>query len=1445
MVTAFKLFLLFTSFALHRSVFLLFAKPTKSFALVHAQNHSGTYTASYDSHVRFKSGMRLFSATSLCVVVTASVIVYSIMQLTFPAANIQPVFASEQTITVTNNNDSGAGSLREAVEQALNDYIADPELVTTIDLSATAGQNIALASRIDVNAPVVMTQTGSPTVIVGTNMGGNEGTGDGCVYFRVAGSTVENLNFEDCEFGVVLTAQTTVRNNTFGRNVTGVFLEHNADNSTITGNNFEADEDSENFISTDLEDASTLEGVNISNNTFGENSTDEVGTALNIRTADDITIVNNTITKADRCIAFENVANTTVASNTLTNCSGSGIALTGDDNSNIIGGGDGLGNFFSDSPDDGAGNGGVGLSLSSQSDNNTISWNVFGHDASGSWTDSIGYGITVDGTGNTVERNVVGNSDASGIGVSGSGHAFSNNTIGASRDQSVAMPNQSSAYLMNGVSDTTITGDVVANSATGIELNEDSQITISGVTVAKNGQGISLNGVQDTSITDSWVGTNSSSDSGYGNSCDGIQVFSGVDYPDTPTQNISVLRNTFGDSGSGCYGIDVEDGSAGISISQNNWLDISASAIRIASNAIDTPTITGATANFINGTGGIQGGTVEVYVDGSYAGVDNNVTADGVWEVSDFSTNGIQFAFGDIQATSTVHALNFDSSGNTSELSEADSFEQDESQDEGDGDQDNTPAPTDKEEEQQTKRQVLDLAFGENNSRVRVNGERIVSGVHYVEPGQVQVRANGMDQSVQARLFLYKNDSLQQSSKWKEDAVQLKFEGKKKNTYDLKGKARLKENQNATNAEELATVAVTHKAPELQTVKEDTVVTTSVRNLLFDGRDVKGRDVQTTFYALSDNSVLGVCQNPCSLPFEPSSYGEYLAVTQSIGSSTSAGIQTKIVYVPAQLTTVLTTDTNSSTYAYRLVSGSLVTITGIASPGVVKVFVDGVEVSSTTTSAISYAIPIELSGIALGNHVLQVRSYDSDGNERTNERKTIDFRKHPTPVQLLLTGAPQGEDVVRNTPVSFTITGGAENRVHVFTGSTLVQSEVLERIDQTNQGQAVVRMSTAELGSHEYTIYAEDNMNVRTGALTVAFDVVAPVAAVEPAEEVVEEPVEQPTEQPVEQPVETDTDQDGVPDTEDSDTDGDNAPDAIEGDGDLDEDGVPNFLDPDSGAVEGTIRTIQPFKPEWVPDGVKLSDPRIHVIEDLLKDVPVNTRIEIDETVWDIPASSIRFEYNTEAQAAIRSSLTSDNTKSLMIVPVVSTIDSTTGEQLEQSEVEPNQTGTVVLQNTKLTGIQPFSFTKALEGDVQKSSIVYSGETVPYALVIVETNSDPIVKVTRADEEGRWTITVPVDAIGEGEHTAYLQTAYQGVDSEKVEIAKFVVVEERRLSNTTWIFIINIVVALVLVLLVVGIQVKKRGGRGQSPQPPATERPSPAPAPAPPNDDTPGGPLSV
>ncbi len=160
----------------------------------------------------------------------------------------------------------------------------------------------------------------------------------------------------------------------------------------------------------------------------------------------------------------------------------------------------------------------------------------------------------------------------------------------------------------------------------------------------------------------------------------------------------------------------------------------------------------------------------------------------------------------------------------------------------------------------------------------------------------------------------------------------------------------------------------------------------------------------------------------------------------------------------------------------------------------------------------------------------------------------------------------------------------------------------------------------------------------------------------------------------------------------------------------------------------------------------------------------------------------------------------------------IDAVETKDGETTLQKDAQ----GRFVVTRTSISGLPTYDFLPSLFVNNKIQWIKLSGSSDPYATAAVTVHSSPLVKVARADETGEWTMLISVEALDEGEHTAYLQTEAQGVSSDQAQIARFVVVEETRLSNTTWMFIINAGIIMLVLIVVFGLQVSRRHSAASS-----------------------------
>jgi Ca2+-binding RTX toxin-like protein len=444
---------------------------------------------------------------------------------------ISPAFGA--TYSVTNINNSGAGSLRAAIIAANGD---DGILDTiTFSITGTGPHVIApLTALPTITSPVIIDGTSEPDHVAGAPsvvIDNANNVGDGLV-FNVGGNTVKGLVITRFNDGIRLNTGANTNS------ITGNFIGIGANGSTAQGNVngisvFSANNNiggtsaaTRNVISGNTQAGVAIYWDAASGNTVRGNyiGTDKTGTLDRGNT--------------DEGIELWGAPNTTIGGDNgvpLSTCSGACNLISGNDES------------------------GIGIRLA-EATGTVVRGNFIGTDVTGTldrgntqhgvWLNDAA-GVTVGGS--TLQRNVISGNNFEGIMVQNTGistdvpdeNTIRNNLIGTSSEGENDLGNTREGIEVNGATDTTI-------GATGVGRN-----VISG----NNGDGIEINnGSANTVLVNNWIGVDDGGNSELRNNVDGVFITNAHD-TSIGDHTSTLARNVI--SGNGRHGVHIAGTSTG------------------------------------------------------------------------------------------------------------------------------------------------------------------------------------------------------------------------------------------------------------------------------------------------------------------------------------------------------------------------------------------------------------------------------------------------------------------------------------------------------------------------------------------------------------------------------------------------------------------------------------------------------------------------------------------------------------------------------------------------------------------------------------------------------------------------------------------------------------------------------------------------------------------
>ena len=580
---------------------------------------------------------------------------------------------SADTYTVTNTNDSGAGSLRQAITDANGNSGTD---TIEFDIAGGGPHTISPASALPtITDPVVIdgyTQTGASanTQSVGSDAvlkivldGSGAGGGATGLHITAGSSTVKGLvinGFLNHGIHLQTNGGNTIEGNFIGTDDAGtadvgngnvgVYIQDAPDN-TIGG----TDAGARNVISGNADDGIEIADANATGNVVQGNyiGTDANGTAGLGNDGDGVVVFNaadNTIggtTAGARNVVSGNAYGVNITSNsTGTLLQGNYIGV--DANGTAALGNTGEGVYIDDGASDntiggtvsGAGNvisgNSVGVIIEgSGTTGNLVQGNFIGTNVNG--TADLGnslFGVyIVDAPDNTVggtdsaARNVIsGNTGGPGVYVTGStatGNLVQGNYIGTDVNGTADLGNSSAGVWIQDAPDNTV-GGTVSGARNIISGNDGFGVYILNSTATGN------------LVQGNYIGTDVNGTTALGNGDNGVYINGAPD--NTVGGTVSGARNVI--SGNGADGVEITSSEATGNLVQGNYIGTDVDGTAALGNIDDGVSIQDAPDNTVGGTVSgarniISGNYYGVYissatgnlVQGNYIGTDVNGTA--------------------------------------------------------------------------------------------------------------------------------------------------------------------------------------------------------------------------------------------------------------------------------------------------------------------------------------------------------------------------------------------------------------------------------------------------------------------------------------------------------------------------------------------------------------------------------------------------------------------------------------------------------------------------------------------------------------------------------------------------------------------------------------------------------------------------------------------------
>lgn len=1465
----FQLFFSYLLAAIFQAAIIFFSHPTRSFVVLYPQDERGTWHASYHRHVLYQRNLRVFSLSSFLAIITAAIIVQLILSYLFPPTSIE--IARGAIFTVTNCNDSGSGSLREAINNATISSQAD-----TITFSTGGGCIINLSSDLPLltsdGDSINGDNDGKGVILDGqnivssgltikasnnliTNLTIRNFTGNGITIADGNDNIIQNNTiYSNGGHGIVLTSEessaggasdNTISNNDIGTDGgnagSGIFANYNSDNNIIENNTISNNTlrginlewgPSENSLEDNVITNNGGIGINLpeaSNNTISGNTLNNNGgpeIVLNY-SADNNNITGNVITNDnDEGISIDEASNTTIQDNVISTAGSHGIEIQAGSNNVIDGNHIGIDENGADiGPGEGENNNGIWIHGDNVGDNNEITNNVIANNLFGIFLQAS------NSENNTIQGNIIQNNDSGGIYIEGS----SGNIIGMPLDSTdttlgnTITNNDVGVDFQDGTTNNIVRGNLIyGNIASDIHINEGSQENMYLASATVDG-------------------------------ANAEQVWGTVDLSQTEVASITRRVLQTGDVLIDAYNADTgrwlgstytTDEGGNFTLTFNNPLTEDTTIVFILTKVINSSLGTGVSSNYkgiteVDATAPVCSASPAT---GEYAEAQMvTISCDDLEAIIYYTTDGtdpntssnIYSGPITVSSTTTLKFIGVDSVDNESEIytetytiiipdktapkisnikvtTTASSAEISFDTDEAAVNKIFYGQQTDWTSEYRTSHSVtlsslspkttyeyyIKVKDAAGNSRTSLP-RKFTTEKEVTIPFGTSLEGIRLPDDTKEEIKVYLGDETERK---------LTFSGTSEAGYTVMIKA-IKEKQLQAVNDEISETTTTESdgtfAADLELSEGNWKIYLKIK---YQGTEtdwkqiaalkiLKGNFVDSpkpgeiifaetvtftgtgeedeTVRALVDRekqtneTTIGV-DKTFTLESDTLSYDGHQGTVWRKNDQRKISPSIKFTTASAETTDRLRIyakkvdrplDEANVTYSTQPI------FYGNAPAGTVQLYIDGELTKEITSSGLNYRIALD-EALDYGQHSAVIKVLDNSGQQiwHTEPFAFLVYRPWPK--------ATFGE-LVDNRYLPIFVRDGSYVEVEI--DGKLFTTATAEDTGTGTASFALDLLSYQDGKTYQITVYTSQAENRPYVTAKTEFTLEIPASTPAAEEEVSEEeqPAEEekPTEEkPTEQP---DSDNDGLTDEEEEElgTDPNNP--------DTDQDTIP-----DKEEEEIKEKTKEKQEKDKKKKEEQLQK---EAKKNLVPVYPTITEEEITLTT----------EEKVEVQQALQKSIAEATTDITFV-----------GQILPEEKID----GTVKVSLPRTVDLNTIlrRLFKAEEEIRTKGEIIFSGKiNLPEKLkgltayVILTIYSEPIVQIAQAAENGQWTITVPLDLLSSGEHTAWLGSEVNGVQSGQVQIARFVIEEKPKLSSTTILFLVNVLIAIILLMFAIALQLRK------------------------------------